>query len=397
MERTRLSLMTTALLAAVLVVLGPAAPVLAAPPASPWYQAGWNQSRTGSNPAAQQLTNAAVRSLHQVWSVRTSEPCCGPPGTSAAVSARGITYVVGFDGSVRAVDAGTGAARWSGGASCLFGDKSPALHLGVLVVASDACTPDDYNSHLTAYNAATGALLWTRKGVAQTTAPLTTGGVVYTQTYVGGFTRTVVQAVDVHTGRLIWQRNEPFGALAADSDSLLLSTSSTLTALDLGTGAVRWSRSVAGGHVLVSGGHVVVGGGGSVTAFSTSGTQQWTTPVYGSSPVQLAATASEVVAAATEGYVQALRLTDGGYSWSTSFSTDITAQPTIAGGVVYVPVAAPRSGAVYALRDGTGATLWSYTDPATGSDPSGSAQPVVANGTLLVSLGSGVLRALRTR
>jgi outer membrane protein assembly factor BamB len=388
--------------AALLTVLAGAGSGSAAVTPSSWFQSGFNQSRTGSNPQESQLTSANVAGLHKNWSVTTPPPCCDASQTTGVVTTGGITYFVGAAADVHAVKTTTGTPVWSQQApECAGADAGPALHLGVLLVPTHACTPDDFNSWLTAYDAATGHLLWSLKAVNSMSSPAAFGGVAFVESEnAANLGRHKLQAVDVQTGAVLWQRalgaNDP--ALAGDGSNLFLSSQTTLQALDPATGAVRWSRSVRGGHVLLSAGHVVVGGasGGAqrIAAYTTGGTKQWSVSTPGATSYFMSATTSEVVIADTGGFVQAITLAAGQGTWFSSFSTAVTSQPAIAGGVVYVTVATPRSGAVYALRDGVGSILWHFTEPAF-ADSEDTAAPSVAAGQLFVSLGSGVVRAFQ--
>jgi outer membrane protein assembly factor BamB len=394
---------TLGLLALTALVAAPAAGASASVSPSPWYQDGWNQSRAGFNPQETQLTATLAHALHQVWRVQTPDPCCEGPQTSSVVSVGGTAYFAGASGDVRAVNVVTGAQKWRVQApECVVASAGPALYMGVLLVPTQACTPDDFNSWLTAYRPSTGQELWSHKAVNSMSAPLTRNGVAYVESSAPaniGLRR--LDAIDVATGAVRWHRGlgGQTPALAADGTNLYLSSATTLMALDPVTGAFRWSRSVPGGNVLTSAGHVVVAGtsAGSeaIASYTQSGHRQWATSLVGSVGFSIAATGGEVVIADRNGMVQALDLAGGGFSWFTSFSTAVTSQPTIAGGVVYVTLATPTSSAVYALRDGTGAILWHFTDPAAAADAADTASPSVAAGTLFVSLGSGIVRAFR--
>ena len=393
--------MAGALLVAASIVTGPTAVGSAAVTPSGWFQDGWNQSRSGYNPQELQLTATNAHALHQVWSRKTPEPCCDAPQTSSAVSADGTAYFAGASGDVRAVDVATGTLTWRRQApECVSASAGPALHQDMLLVPTHACTPDDFNSWLTAYDARTGQLLWSHRAVDRMSSPLVLGGLAFVESSSAvNLGRTRLDAIDLSTGASRWHQlvGAQSPALAADGANLYLSTSATLTALAPATGTVRWTRSAAGGQVLTSAGHVVVAGiaGGSqvVSSYAGSGSRQWRVSLTGSSRPVISATPAEVVVADEDGVVEALHLADGTFSWLSLFSTAVTTKPAIAGGVVYLTLATPTSSAVYAVRDGTGAILWHYDEPA--GDAEATASPSVADGTLFVSLGSGTLRAFR--
>ena len=106
----------------------------------------------------------------------------------------------------------------------------------------------------------------------------------------------------------------------------------------------------------------------------------------------MSASPSELVLTDYSGTVQALRLADGHPTWSTVISDaqGTFGQPAIAGGVVYVGMDTGHGAAVCALRDGTGAQLWTATF---GTDDA----PLVsvAAGTLFVSTNGTGITALR--
>jgi outer membrane protein assembly factor BamB len=397
--RNVVTIVSIAIAATSSLALGAAAAQGATAPSS-WLQSGSNAGRSGYNAQESRLTAAVAHTLHPAWSLTTPVPCCDAPQTTSVVSTGGIAYVVGADADVHAVNARTGAAIWRRQApECAESADGPALAGGLLLVPTQECTPDDFNSWLTAYDAATGRVVWSLKQAVFMTSPLVSGDLVFVQADPPqlGFRPRLV-AVDLHTGAIRWH-HVTSGAVAADAGNLYLSTANQLQALDPATGAVRWTRSAAGGHVLVSAGHVVTAGftGGSqvITAYTPAGGRQWTADGFGPADFTLSATMTELVVADAGGEVVGSSLATGEFGWAGGFSTAITTQPAIAGGVVYVTVATPRSSAVYALRDGTGAVLWHFTEPGTAAGSDVTAAPTVADGTLFASLGTGVLRAFQ--
>ena len=377
-----------------------AAPANASAPPSPWYQAGWNQSRTGDNPVEASLTSANANGLHQVWSKQTPEPCCVGPAATSIVSSAGIAYYGGADNNLYAVDAVTGAARWHVSTpGCFLGRDGLAIHLGVLVVPTQECSPDDFNSWLSGYNPSTGAHLWSFESVGSMSSPVTVNGRAFVQSLTDSAPAQVrLDAVNVHNGVSEWHKvlGSAVVDIALDSTNLYLSSAAHLSAYNPASGAPRWAKTVPGGRVLTSNGHVITSGfsGGQerVTSYSSAGTRQWAIARIGPSDYQLSATASELVLATSTGSVAALALGSGSATWHTTLAGGMTNQPAIAGGVVYVPIGTSSSASIYALRDGTGAVLWSFTS-AVAAD---SSEPSVADGTLFVSLGgTGLERAFR--
>lgn len=365
----------------------------AAPSPSPWYQSGWNQSRTADNPQESALTYANVAHLHRVWSIPVASE--GETLTSVDSANGSSLFEGGADNHLYAVSTTTGASAWNFSTpGCSEILSPPAIHLGVLVESSQACQSGA--SYLSGYDAATGRQLWTRRPQFSQAIPITANGRVYTEAPVPHSNKVQISALDVKTGSVVWSvtRGPAFGIdsfqLAADGTHLYLTSPTYTQALDPADGAVDWIRKVAGGQqILVSAGHVVVAGIGVVTAFSAGGTQQWQIrPAFNS----MSATPTELVLTDFSGTIEGLGLTTGHAMWSTTVSDaeSTFGQPAIAGGVVYVGMDTDHGAAVYALRDGTGAPLWTGTF---GTDDS----PLVsiAAGTLFVSTNGTGVTALR--
>lgn len=396
---SRLCVAAVAAVVAVVAVVLAGGPAGAQTPPSAWYQSGQNQSRSGFNAAESTLSTGNVARLHRVWQDATAEPCCGT-FLGQVVAANGVAYFTSDDSALSAVNLGTGALRWHTSLSeCGSSGAPPSIHLGVLVVPTTECSPDDYLSDLAGYDAATGRHLWTWTSVNSMSAPVTVDGLAFVLSQNDDGAQRI-DAIDVRTGAVRWEvlPTTFISQLAADGTHLYLSGLHTEQALSPATGHVLWTRSVPGGDVLVSAGHVVFAGssGGTtvITSFSTSGARQWQARRAGSQSYTIAATTTEVLLAG-DSTVQALTLAGGAARWSHTVTGSIDGQPAIAGGVVYVP-ALTRSGAtVSALREGTGTGLWSHAYASTATSFIDTASVSVAAGTLFVGLdGTGVI-ALR--
>ena len=279
----------------------------AAPPPSPWFQSGWNQSRTADNPQEAALTAANAARLHPVWSV--SVPSAGLTLTSVDSANGSAFFQGGADNHLYAVNTSTGASTWNFSTpGCSEVLSPPAIHLGVLVESAQACQSGA--SYLSGYDVATGRTLWTRRPQFSQAVPITENGRVYTEAPIPHSNKVQISALDVHTGAVVWSvtRGPAVGIdsfqLAADSTHLYLSSPTYTQALNPANGAVDWIRKVAGGQqILVSSGHVVVAGIGVLTSFSAGGTQQWQSrPAFNS----VSATAGELVLSDFSGTVEAL-------------------------------------------------------------------------------------------
>jgi outer membrane protein assembly factor BamB len=133
-----------------------------------------------------------------------------------------------------AVDAETGAVRWSNNVSGAY--SSPVAAGGVVYVATG-------EGALAAVNASNGHLKWSVPGVTNTWAgPAVDGGLAFGVTESGTLT-----AVDASTGESRWQRSfegyNPLTPVAAGSKVYVAGALDTLYAFDAATGATAWNAS----------------------------------------------------------------------------------------------------------------------------------------------------------
>jgi outer membrane protein assembly factor BamB len=146
---------------------------------------------------------------------------CGPnpSAPSAPAVAGGVVYVAGWcDGTVHAFDATSGATVWT--LSGRFGISAPALANGTLYVVSEA--------GLQALDAATGATVWTVSTPA--TDPVLANGVLY-HARGGG----VLVARDPATGAQLWSdATAPGGRSANAYLSVAVANGAVYAARDLG-------------------------------------------------------------------------------------------------------------------------------------------------------------------
>jgi outer membrane protein assembly factor BamB len=146
----------------------------------------------------------------------TFSPARLPTGVTSPSVAGGAVYVGLGDGTVRAVDAATGAERWHEPVRADFSPlSSPAYAAGRVYVV-------DRNGGLYAFDATTGARAWDYQfdGTADWAAPLVSGGFVLV-----GLDDGTLAAVDAETGHLRWEAVfglGPLGPLAAAGNLLLI-------------------------------------------------------------------------------------------------------------------------------------------------------------------------------
>lgn len=155
----------------------------------------------------------------------------GHPATLLA--AEGRVYSVEGNGSVRAIDQGTGRTLW--GATVPTGPAGAAYDAGRLFVSGD---------DLHAFDARTGALLWKQhlNRVAFAGPPVASGGVVYVAHGQGG---DVLHAFRQSDGALLWRKPAPsgIGAVALDGERAYASGCDGTVAFDRTTGDTVWTHN----------------------------------------------------------------------------------------------------------------------------------------------------------
>ena len=235
MRRARLlvHMLATALVVASLAMSG-----VEAAPETDWPQFHFDAAHTGYNPNETTLGASNVSGLNRQWAT-----ALGPGGESSPAVVGGTVFVGADDANLRAVDAVTGAVRWTATTGAAIVLSSPAVADGRVFIGSS-------DQKLYAFDASTGAQLWnTSTDAAVASPPTVADGTVY-----------------------------------AASDKLY--------ALDPATGQVRWTADT-GGPVLFSApsvvdGKIYVGGfdtetlQGVLRGFdATTGERLWTATTFG--------------------------------------------------------------------------------------------------------------------
>lgn len=248
-------------LATALTLGGTVLSAAAAPAPSPWSQPGFNAALSQANTAESVLTPSTVTkvTLQHTIDVSHAENECYASAPGVAV-AGGRTYVA--DGtSVSAFTTGTGARVWH--ASLAYGVASDqdldAVYLshGLVLVTGDECGTNDPNAVVAALDAKTGAREWVvdadGDGASGTEV---TGNLVVVHTPAGIESVPQDHVFSVTTGKPVWSTS------FAESDNLCDvevgvvdhevfqqscpggdATHEKLQALDVGTGAVLWSKA----------------------------------------------------------------------------------------------------------------------------------------------------------
>jgi len=190
--------------------------------------------------------------------------------TSLPTAANGVVYADGADGVLHAIDDTTGADLWT---ATIYNYGSPPTVTPGGVFLS-------FPGETYAFQPATGAALWYVQGSYNGGGGETgsyANGVYYSPDYSG--TVTTGQIFDPATGNAL---SDYTGAPALGKTMGYFLRSGTLTAVDLSTGASRWTfvgdGSLTSVPVLVNGYVFVESSAGRLDALdATTGTQLWTT------------------------------------------------------------------------------------------------------------------------
>jgi outer membrane protein assembly factor BamB len=206
------------------------------------------------------LYAVSARGGGQKWTLAAKQSLVPPP------AAAGSLVYVSVDGALRALDATTGTQRWQLASSGANAFTSP------IVSGTTVCVADSAGI-LAGLDATTGARRWTHTasdGIgAQTWAAQ--DGVLY------ACANRQVRAYDLASGAVRWSSavdarldpgNKPLtvagGTVFVPGDARVQQSAQALTALDAGTGTVRWSfttgtKAYVEGPAAVAGGTVYLG------------------------------------------------------------------------------------------------------------------------------------------
>ncbi|HSS81386.1 MAG TPA: PQQ-binding-like beta-propeller repeat protein [Gaiellaceae bacterium] len=281
----------------------------------------------GSNDGKLYSFDAATGAFR--WSYQTGARIFSSP----AVGTGGIVYVGSADGSVYALRTSNGSVLWSRTTGGIV-DSSPAVSGGVVYINSE-------DGVLRALSASTGTPLWSADCSCANEAPAVSNGVVYAWRFhpPGGPDHpNSVSAFNAATGALLWDQ-EPWNAeppktngccgifthgLSVVNGRIYVGTASGFTcAMNAADGSEAWCRAT--GHVLF----------------------------YGVTGVPSVAQ-GVVRVGTTDGTIRAFNSASGSVLWSLFTTTDIVSSPAVANGVLYVGAG---DGKLYVLNAATGGLL----------------------------------------
>jgi outer membrane protein assembly factor BamB len=293
--------------------------------------------------------------------------------------ANGVIFALSGDGVLHALDAATGAERWTfatGGTYNAAPVAFPAVDGGIVYVGAPTGT-------LFALDAETGTRRWTvTVGGSLTTPLLVYDGLVYAGSADGN-----LYAFEGKTGEERWRSaTGPITSAgpAADGGAIFAaSDDGTIVALDLATGAERW-RYAAGSKLktlVATDGLVYASGDASdlIAVDARTGIERWRFTATGNAPPAVAGGIVYVSIGDTDVY--ALDAATGAVVWQIRLKG--SSSIVVTGSVLY----GVASTGLYALDAATGQQLWLAGGVRANTPPS------VAEGMIFVAGGNGVLTA----
>jgi outer membrane protein assembly factor BamB len=314
----------------------------------------------------------------------------GSASFSAPVYANGRVYASAGNGRIVALDAATGATRWTSEPLGAF--TSP------VTVAHDAVYVSGENKRTYALNLANGTTLWSFLADDWSVgAPLVANGMMF----LGTEARSVY-AIDVATRAQLWRfaTSEPVhSTLALDEGRLFITAINTLYALNATTGQELWRKQRDGAwfNFSVSDGVVfaTASDGGVYAIDAHTGIERWHVVSPNTFWTEPSVLNGIVILTNDARRVVALDALTGVTRWTREVA-DVPTEAILADAVVYVGTGTPQATnhnverRVYAFEAATGTELFSalvighvYTGVAVGE------------GTLFVMTSRGQVSALQ--
>jgi eukaryotic-like serine/threonine-protein kinase len=340
-----------------------------------WPMYGFDATHAGANPNEHTLSTATVPNLSVAWNASVYSST----SWSSVAVAGGMVYAQ--TSQLYAYNASTGALVWTANVPGNGGPaSSPAVANGVVYAAS-------YTGSLYALNATTGATIWSDTVAANLpsqSAPAVANGTVYE-----GWDDGYLHAFNAQTGAQEWSFNvgtDIYSSPSVANGIVYLTAGSSLYALDANTGVHLWTYSVGSNPSTpaVVNGTVYVVASNLYALNATTGALQWSASTGLFIPTYCSLAVSNGLIYLYSGDVHAFSAATGAPVWhSTTGNTPATpaSSPVVANGVVYTGSGAS---AFYAYDAQTGAQLWTYSTPGASADVT----PVVANGMLYMVAGA---------
>lgn len=268
----------------------------------------------------------------------------------------GTVYVGDDDGFVHALDADTGATKWTFNTGGQI-RSSPTVRNGTVYVGTDA-------NALYALDASTGVEQWNYTNPGVRSGPTIIGGSVYVSVGDGS-----IRSLDASDGSLQWSRSIDQFSVSSPNvvDGIVYAgghgTNNSLWALDADDGSLEWRYDAGGGvrsSPTVVEDTVYVGSSNAVVHAldATTGTLTWTTTLGNDVDASPTVANGMVYIGDTDGTMYGLDASDGSEEWSADTVGGIQGSPTAYGGEVYW---ASTDHTLYASDADTGVGQWSYT------------------------------------
>jgi len=358
--------------------------------ATGWAQFGYDTQGRRCNPNESSLSVHTASKLDLAWSNTTA-----PFIESSPVVAHGVLYVASDNPhtALSAFNASTGAVIWSQVLPNVVetATTSPAVANGaVFVGAADT---------LYAFDATTGRPLWSKAtGNILQGWPVVDAGLVYISSQDGN-----VYALRQATGAPAWTAPLALGgepavattALAIAGGLLYIGAGQSLYAFDATTGHLVWRIAAPGGlsnsAPVVGDGIIYIGGfDGRLYALNAeTGASLWSALTGNVINGSAAVAYGLVYIGSGDGVIYAYHATTGKLAWKRNVGGVIFTSDAVANGVVYATTAcdcgADPAKFLFALDAATGAILWNYAPgyPVYSS-------PTVADGYLYASAYTGL-------
>jgi outer membrane protein assembly factor BamB len=314
--------------------------------------------------------------------------------SSAPVVRAGSDVVVASPGHSVVLDAETGARRRQIGG---IDDTGVGVDDGRIVITG-AYNPNP-DTHISAFDRATGSVIWTQTAEFALTAPVIANGIAYVD--MRGTVGThdgVLWAYRLSDGKKLWHTGSCCSFVApAVADGVLYFLVETrgsptmLHAYDAVTGAPRWSvpapECFPATAPVISGGKVYVSGS---TYDAATGAHLWSWPVCAGTTVVTVSPSTLYVPyrpTPTTAALEAIDASTGAVRWSIPWGVNAfgyPSTPAVANGLLF---AADGSTLIAADAD-SGARLW-RSKAATGTY----GEPIVSNGWVYAMNTEGKVRA----
>ncbi len=351
-----------------------------------WPQLGGGPRHLGIAAAEAAIDPATAPDLRQAWSSTRG----GWSPFASPVVADGLVYIVSggdLTPSGRSMylfafhlDDGTEAWRALLGGPSVGATTTPAVDAGVIFVPTNEPTTNGYRGRITALDAATGAPRWSTRlgGDMNVAAPVAVDGSAVLQAASNGR----LYELDATTGAHLWTRqlSEPDGCEITPGQmgpcplrstpavvgrrAYLVTGDGTLEARRIRNGSVVWSSSTGLNTTAapsVREGRIYVTGTGTMQVFDArTGTPGWQVPVpgnlgyYGQAVTHTSIFLGTAALPGDYGAVLALSASDGAVLWTTQLDRLVWSLPVVVNHVVFVQ----SDLAIYALSAKHGEILW---------------------------------------